>query len=328
MIVRPARVTGAAIAAALASRELALPDGHTLRTLEDRRDLTRAVERLGSSVWPEFMLHDVVSDRCWPRMAADFPAFQMALVDDGGGVVAVGRSLPLAWDGTLEDLPHGWDEQFERSVAKFERSVAQFERRTEQSQRRTERAGHRTERSGRRTERSGRRTERSGRRTERAGRRTEQSEGARPPNTLGAIMIVTDPARRGDGLGSLMLGAMQEAGRLHGLSTLVACVRPTLLERYPLTPIGEYARWTRDDGLPFDPWIRIHVRLGGRLSRPEPASMRVSASIDDWETWTGMAFPASGEYVVPGACAPVRVDRDADTATYLDPNVWVIHDLA
>jgi GNAT superfamily N-acetyltransferase len=290
---RPARVTGAAIAAALASRELALPDGHTLQTLEDRRDLTRAVERLGSSVWPEFMLHDVVSDRCWPRMAADFPAFQMALADDGGGVVAVGRSLPLAWDGTPEDLPHGWDEQFERSVAQFER-----------------------------------RTERSGRRTERSGRRAERSQEARLPNTLGAIMIVTDPERRGDGLGSLMVGALLEAGRLHGLSTLVACVRPTLLERYPLTPIDEYARWTRDDGLPFDPWIRIHVRLGGRLSRAEPASMRVSASIDDWEKWTGMAFPASGEYVVPGACAPVRVDRNADTATYFDPNVWVIHDLA
>jgi GNAT superfamily N-acetyltransferase len=264
-------VTGAAIAAALASRGLTLPDGHALLTLEECPDLTRAVERFGSSVWPEFMLHDAMSDRYWQRMAADFPGHQLALVDAAGEVVGVGRSMPLAWDGSLEDLPHGWDEQFERSI--------------------------------------------------------EQSRQGRLPDTLGAIMIVTHPHRRGDGLGSLLVWAMQEAGRLRCLKTLIACVRPTLLERYPLTPIDEYARWRRGDGLPFDPWIRIHVRAGGVLSRPEPASMRVSASVAEWEAWTGMAFPASGRYVVPGACAPVLVDREADTGTYLDPNVWVIHDL-
>lgn len=265
-------LTGAAIAARLAARGLALPQGHVLATLAEQPDRERDIERFGSSVWPEFMLHDVISDRLWWRMSADFPAQQIALLGAAGAVVAVGRSMPLAWDGTLEDLPRGWDKQFERSIEGHERGIA--------------------------------------------------------PNTLGAVMIVTDPARRGDGLGSLMVAAMQEAGRLQGLSTLIACVRPTLLERYPLTPIDEYARWTRDDGLPFDPWIRIHVRLGGRLSRPEPASMRVSAPIEEWEAWTGMVYPVSGEYVVPGACAPVHIDRQAGSGSYLDPNVWVIHDLA
>ncbi len=147
------------------------------------------------------------------------------------------------------------------------------------------------------------------------------------PDTLGAIMIVTDPARRGDGLGSVMVAALQAAARLGGLRWLIACVRPTLLERYPLTAIDEYATWTRDDGLPFDPWIRIHVRLGGQLSRPEPRSMRITGSVAEWEAWTGMAFPASGRYIVPGAAAPVTIDREADSGTYYDPNVWVVHDL-
>ena len=159
-------------------------------------------------------------------------------------------------------------------------------------------------------------------------RSVDQLERGIEPDTLGAIMIVTDPARRGDRLGGLMVQAMCTLGRLHGLRALIACVRPTLLERYPLIPIDEYATWTRDDGLPFDPWIRIHVRLGGQLSRPEPESMHIVGSVEEWEAWTSMAFPASGRYVVPGACAPVTIDRGTGTGTYFDPNVWVIHDLA
>ena len=108
---------------------------------------------------------------------------------------------------------------------------------------------------------------------------------------------------------------------------LIACVRPTLLERYPLTPIAEYATWTRDDGLPFDPWIRIHVRLGGRLSRPEPESMLIAGAGRRLGVWTGMAFPASGRTwcPVPARWSTSTVSRAM--GTYRDPNVWVIHDL-
>ena len=55
--------------------------------------------------------------------------------------------------------------------------------------------------------------------------------------------------------------------------------------------------------------------------------MLVTGSVDEWEAWTGMAFPVTGQYVVPGACAPVDIDRDADVGTYNDPNIWIIHDL-
>lgn len=153
-------------------------------------------------------------------------------------------------------------------------------------------------------------------------------DGGVAPDTLGAIMIVTDPEQRGSGLGSVMVAALQACALASGFHALIACVRPTLMERYPLTPIDQYATWIRADGLPFDPWIRIHVRLGGRLSRPEPESMLVRGSVAEWEEWTGMAFPASGRYVVAGACAPVDIDRESDAGTYHDPNIWIIHDIA
>jgi GNAT superfamily N-acetyltransferase len=147
-------------------------------------------------------------------------------------------------------------------------------------------------------------------------------------DTLGALQIVVAPGRQGGGLSALMVGAFRRLARLLGHRALLACVRPTLKDRYPLTPIERYAAWVRADGLPFDPWMRVHVRLGARIVRGVPDSMRIEGSVADWEAWTGMAFPESGAYVVPRAADVVTIDREADRGVYLDPNVWLVHDLA
>jgi hypothetical protein len=149
----------------------------------------------------------------------------------------------------------------------------------------------------------------------------------RPLDTLGALQIVVAPGRQSGGLSSLMVQAFRALAGLQGRRARIACVRPTWKDRYPLTPIERFARWTRPDGLPFDPWIRVHVRLGGRIVRGVPDSMRIEGTVADWEAWTGMAFPETGSYVVPRAADVVRIHRDADRGVYLDPNVWVVHDL-
>jgi hypothetical protein len=153
-------------------------------------------------------------------------------------------------------------------------------------------------------------------------------DAGRPPNTLGAMQIVTDPAIRGGGHSGTMLLAMRGAARRAGYGAVIACVRPTLKPRYPITSIERYAYWTREDGLPFDPWIRLHARLGGRVVKPSPSSMTMRGSIADWESWTGLAFPDSGEYVIDGGTSPVRIDRERDEGVYHDQNVWMVHDLA
>ena len=149
-----------------------------------------------------------------------------------------------------------------------------------------------------------------------------------PPDTLGAIQIVVAPERRGDRLAGRIVEEMRARARSAGLRALVACVRPTDKHLYPLTPIERYARWTRPDGSPFDPWIRLHVRLGGRIDRASPASMAIGGTVADWEAWTGLVFPESGDYVVALATSPVRIDRAADLGIYLDENVWIVHDLS
>ena len=148
------------------------------------------------------------------------------------------------------------------------------------------------------------------------------------PDTLGAIQIVVAPERRGDRLAGRMVTEMRERASAAGLRALIACVRPTDKHRYPLTSIQRYARWIRPDGEPFDPWIRLHARLGGRVVRGAPRSMTITGTVADWERWTGMAFPDSGRYVVPFATNPVAMDRAADRGVYHDANVWMVHDLA
>ena len=45
----------------------------------------------------------------------------------------------------------------------------------------------------------------------------------------------------------------------------------------------------------------------------------------EWEEWTGMAFPESGDYVFPGCLATVEIDREQDVGRYWEPNVWIVH---
>jgi hypothetical protein len=102
-------------------------------------------------------------------------------------------------------------------------------------------------------------------------------------------------------------------------------VRPTLKARYPLTPIERYIEWSRPDGAPLDPWIRTHWRLGARVLAPAPRSQVITGTVDEWQTWTGMAFPDSGDYIIPGGLDTLRIDRSTDQGTYVEPNVWVQH---
>jgi hypothetical protein len=144
-------------------------------------------------------------------------------------------------------------------------------------------------------------------------------------NVLCALLAVVDERYQGQQLSGLIVGGMAEKAQRSGLDCLIAPVRPTWKARYPLAPIERYMRWQRDDGLPFDPWIRLHARLGAELLAAAPASMDISGSVTDWESWTGMSFPEDGDYVVPGALVPVCFEDGV--GRYVEPNVWMRHEV-
>jgi hypothetical protein len=151
------------------------------------------------------------------------------------------------------------------------------------------------------------------------------NEAGGEPNSLSALAVEIPAENQGRRLSTIMLETMADIARAHGLPHLVAPVRPTWKERYPLTPIEQYARWTNDDGLPFDPWLRIHARLGADVLATDERSLRITGAVAEWEAWVGMRFPESGAYVFPHGLAPVEIDREADEGRYWEPNVWVRH---
>jgi hypothetical protein len=155
----------------------------------------------------------------------------------------------------------------------------------------------------------------------------EQEQGT-SPTSLCALLAGVQPAVKSTGLSSGLVEYMKEIARRAGLRSLVAPVRPNLKERYPLTPMERYAEWRRPDGLLFDPWLRTHERLGGRLAGIAPEGNVYRGTVSEWESWIGLSFPESGEYVVRGALNIVRIDREHDEGVLTEPNVWMVHAVA
>jgi GNAT superfamily N-acetyltransferase len=149
----------------------------------------------------------------------------------------------------------------------------------------------------------------------------------RRPTAVSALEIAVDSGYLGRGLSHRMLAALREAARRQGHDALLAPVRPTAKHRQPHLPMADYVRQLRDDGLPVDPWLRVHVRAGGTIESVAPASMTVGGSLAQWRAWTGLPFDRDGDVTVPGALVPVHCDTAHDRAVYVEPNVWVRHAL-
>jgi GNAT superfamily N-acetyltransferase len=231
-------------------------------TVERKPELEERLGEVGDP-WPEFIHHDEVVNRHWPRLYDEFRHFQLVLYEeDGDTLLGKGCTIPVKWDGCTETLSDGV---------------------------------------------------------------LDALEAGGDGNVLCALVAVVDPAHQGRGLSGTIIQGMAQIAAAHGLDCLIAPVRPTWKERYPLAPIERYMRWTRADGLPFDPWIRVHHRLGAELLRVARRALDIRGSVAEWEEWTGMAFPESGDYVVPGALVPVQIDRERDEGRYVEPNVWMRH---
>ena len=225
--------------------------------------LERAWE-LAKDTLPEYNNHGDVLNQYWGRLVEEAPDFQ-ATVLDGDDPLARIRSIPVRWDGTIEDLPKGIDGAIARGL----------------------------------------------------------DEGG--ANVLCALLIQVRGDVQSRGLSRVSLEWMVANAAAQGLRAVIAPVRPSWKERYPLVPIERYAAWRREDGLLFDPWMRVHERLGADVLEAEPESLHITGSVAEWEEWVEMPFPESGEYVFPRGLATVRIERERDLGEYWEPNVWMRH---
>lgn len=146
----------------------------------------------------------------------------------------------------------------------------------------------------------------------------------RPCSALIALDVQVAADRRGTGLAAIALSGLGERARSLGLRGPFVPVRPTGKVRCPELPMREYLSRRRPDGLPEDPWLRTHERLGARLCKVAPFAMTITGTLADWTAWTGRE-PVDCPNLVEGAIAPVLVSRQQDLGVYVEPNVWLEH---
>ncbi|HTY72836.1 MAG TPA: N-acetyltransferase [Actinomycetes bacterium] len=239
----------------------------TAFTVSERPDLTEKAWLCTNDLLPEYNNHGDVLDVYWPRLTGEVADFQFHLLGEDEQILARCRTIPLHWDGTVEDLPAGIDGALARGFDGGE------------------------------------------------------------PDALCALLVAVPRAVQQRGVSARALEAMSAVARRHGYSSLIAPVRPSAKEQYPLVPIERYAAWRRPDGSLFDPWMRTHERLGATVLKAEAQSLRITSTVADWEAWTGLAFPEDGDYWFPRGLTTVAVDRAADQGRYYEPNVWMHHRL-
>lgn len=155
----------------------------------------------------------------------------------------------------------------------------------------------------------------------------EDHENGASPDIQSAIQINIHPNYQGQGLSPIMVKAMRDIAQSKGFKNLIAPVRPNLKAKYPLTSIDDYIHWTDDGGLPIDAWLRVHVRAGGKIIKPCHEAMTIRGTREEWESWTGLKFPQSGPYIIPGALVPMQMDVAKDEGVYIEPNVWTVHEI-
>lgn len=143
-----------------------------------------------------------------------------------------------------------------------------------------------------------------------------------------AIQVVIHPDYRSQGLSVPVLEAVSAVTVAKGHQALIIPVRPSEKSKYPLTSLDDYMTWQTEEGLPFDAWLRVHVRLGGRMIKVCHRSKTVRGTRLEWEAWTGLRFPQSGPYVIPGALNPLDMDVENDEGIYIEPNVWMVHEVS
>ena len=144
-----------------------------LVTVAERPELMEPAWERTRDLFPEYNNHGDVLNRYWARLTEERPEYQFHLVGTGDEILARARSLPVRWDGSVDDLPAGIDGAIARG---FDGGEA---------------------------------------------------------NVLCAMVIMIPRDLQGRGLSGAAIQAMGELARRHGLTGLIAPVRPSWKERYP-----------------------------------------------------------------------------------------------
>lgn len=275
-------------------------------------ELSDSLTRFCASGWPPFIWNDPAMQFAWPQWFRNFPEYQYEFRDGSGRRLACVHTVPLRWDESWSNLPDGlnltddspvpdwnaWGGDFDgffSDCPKLGGALSGWDWVIAQS--------------------------------------LQDFQAGRSPNVLSAAATVVSSNARGQGLAGESIKWMKEIARAHGLKYVIAPLRPSRKRDFPNMDFTQYCqkRQVRDNGqvLPFDPWLRLHVKLGGRLIKPCFRSIRIRQPISVWRDWLEIdEIPVnSGRLTIPDADSLLEIDETAGIGYYSASGVWAIHNV-
>ena len=129
-------------------------------------------------------------------------------------------------------------------------------------------------------------------------------------------------ARVGSLAADLLIRLRDEALSL-GYQGLVAPVRPTLRAKMPQLTIEEYSKMRLPDGRHFDPWVRTHEKVGGKIIGVSDRSMYWWGTREEWEEWTKMRLPDNGRVLIDGSTGWLTLEDGF--GNLVEDSIWLMH---
>ncbi|MBN9688746.1 MAG: GNAT family N-acetyltransferase [Verrucomicrobia bacterium] len=147
--------------------------------------------------------------------------------------------------------------------------------------------------------------------------------GTLPDTLVGLDITVEDHAPHG--VASALILALRTRASELGCREVLIPLRPAAPASRPDLTFTEYLRATQPDQRPVDPWLRLHLDLGGRVEGVARRSMTVVAELEQWRKWTGATLQSNGPTWVPGGIVPVQVNQASGLGRYVEPNIYIVH---
>ncbi len=150
--------------------------------------------------------------------------------------------------------------------------------------------------------------------------------------TLSCTTNTVLPEARGQGMGGKVLEAYKQKAKESGLSQVIAPARPVDKSKFPDLSMEKYANlFDENTGEHVDPWIRTHLRHGGKIVKVGKNSHVVHSSdgswpsVEQWQEWTGKQFPKDGLYDIPNGNAKLNIHDGI--GEYSEDCIWIVYDV-
>lgn len=147
------------------------------------------------------------------------------------------------------------------------------------------------------------------------------------PTALCLLSANVHPDFRNLRFSSCLLNAAKAIAKEKNLKHIIVPVRPSKKSDFPDLSIEQYLNKKTDDGFPFDPWLRTHVRLGAEILNICHRSVVAKGSVAKWQEWLNRKFSVSGSYSIPEGLVQLKIDIERNIGIYCEPNVWVRYKL-